>query len=91
MTYLKLVARGSKRHLMKPDQLTEGTTLCGCIVTDGHALLRISRLEGDECEECAALSFQAPSQAPDGGCGRDRAFQDAEREYWMCGREEDGG
>lgn len=63
MTYLKLVTHGSKRHLMKPDQLEAGTTLCGCLVTDGHAWRRISALDGDECERCAALSFWAPAQA----------------------------
>ena len=68
------LARGSKRHLMKPGPLKEGTTLCGCVVTGGYGWLRISALEGDECEECAALSFQAPSQASNmssGGAGEE--------------------
>ena len=65
MNYWKLM-RGSKRHLMKPGQLGEGATLCGSVVTGGRGWLRISALEGDECEGCAALSFQAPSQASDG-------------------------
>jgi len=74
MNYWKLLARGSKRHLMKPGQLEGGTTLCGCVVTGGYGWLRISALEGDECEECAALSFQAPSQASNlssGGVGEE--------------------
>jgi hypothetical protein len=74
MNYWKLLARGSKRHLMKPGQLKEGATLCGSVVTGGYGWLRISALEGDECEECAALSFQAPSQASNtdsGGAGEE--------------------
>jgi hypothetical protein len=51
MTYLKLVAHGVKRHLMKPDKLEEGTTLCGSVVTGSHGWRLISALEGDECEK----------------------------------------
>jgi hypothetical protein len=65
MTYMKLIGHGSKRHLVKPDQLKEATTVCGCVVTDGHWWRRISALEGDECERCAALSFLTPTQTVD--------------------------
>lgn len=58
-TYMKLLAQGSKRHLMKADQLQQETTLCGCVVTHVLAWRRISALEGDECEKCAALTFWA--------------------------------
>ena len=71
MNYWKLLARGSKRHLMKPGQLEGGTTLCGSVVTGGYGWLRISALEG---EECAAVSFQAPSRASirsSGGVGEE--------------------
>jgi hypothetical protein len=63
MTYMKLVAHGSKRHLMKEDQLEQGTTLCGCVVTRVLGWRRISVLEGDECEKCAELSFGASPPA----------------------------
>jgi hypothetical protein len=67
MTYMKLVAEGSKRHLMHPDQLHLGTTLCGCVVTRELNWRRIHTLEGDECEKCAEVTFWTPSQAPDEG------------------------
>jgi hypothetical protein len=57
MTYMKLVAHGSKRHLMKPDQLEQGTTLCGCVVTHMLGWQFVSALEGDECEKCVELAF----------------------------------
>jgi len=61
MTYMKLMARGSKPHLMKPDQQGDGATLCGCLVTHVLGWRRISALEGDECEKCAELAFDASS------------------------------
>jgi hypothetical protein len=61
MTYVKLVANGSKRHLMKPDQLEDRATQCGCLVTDVLGWRRISALEGDECKKCAELAFDASS------------------------------
>jgi len=64
MTYLKLVAHGVKRHLMKPDKLEERTTLCGSVVTGRHGWRLISALEGDECEKCADVSFWASSRRP---------------------------
>jgi hypothetical protein len=67
MTYMKITAHGSKRHLMKEDQLEQGTTLCGCVVTRVLGWRRISGLEGDECEKCADLSFGTSPPASDGG------------------------
>jgi len=63
-TYLKLLTQGSKPHLMKPDQLQQETTLCGCSVTGRAGWRQISALEGDECEKCAELSFWASAAAP---------------------------
>jgi len=63
-TYLKLLNQGSKRHLIKPDQLQQEITLCGCAVTGVVGWRRISALEGDECEKCASLSFWGSSAAP---------------------------
>ena len=57
MTYMKLVTQGSKRHLVKPDQLEEGVTLCGCLVPGVLCWRRVSALEGDECEKCAQRAF----------------------------------
>ena len=34
MIYMKLVAHGPKRQLMKEDQLEQGTTLCGCVMRE---------------------------------------------------------
>jgi hypothetical protein len=59
MTYLKLAAHGYKPHLMSPDQLENGATLCGCVVTQAPGWRRISSLEGDECEKCAEVAFDA--------------------------------
>lgn len=58
-TYMKLVAQGAKRHLMKPDRLEQGITLCGCVITRVLGWRRIYALEGDECEKCAEVSFGA--------------------------------
>jgi hypothetical protein len=59
-TYMKLVSQGPKRHLMRPEQLEQGVTLCG--VTQVLGWRRISMLEGDECTKCAELSFCASVQ-----------------------------
>jgi hypothetical protein len=58
MTYMKMVAKIGKRHLVLADKpLNETTTLCGCEVTRPLDWTRISSLEGDECRFCAELAF----------------------------------
>jgi hypothetical protein len=63
-TYMKLVSQGPKRHLMRPEHLEQGVTLCGCVVTQVLGWRRISMLEGDECAKCAELSFCASIHGP---------------------------
>jgi hypothetical protein len=74
-TYMKLLSQGSKRHLMKPDQLEQGITLCGCVVTRVVGVRRISALEGDECSKCAERSFCAPSQRASAADSGDRGVR----------------
>jgi hypothetical protein len=71
-TYMKLVSQGSKRHLMKPDQLEQGITLCGCVVTYVMGWRRISVLEGDECSKCAERSFCPSAQGGSAAGSSDR-------------------
>jgi len=62
MSYMKLISRGVKHHLSAAYESSgESTTLCGCIVTRPHSWKRIGTLEGDECEQCAALAFSLHS------------------------------
>jgi hypothetical protein len=59
MTYVKLVTDGRRKHLVLAEELAAdgATTLCGGTITRVQGWKRLTRLEGDECERCAARAF----------------------------------
>jgi|GEM_PF-4663948 len=67
MTYMKLITKGTKHHLSESYQSSsDSLTLCGCVVTRPQSWKHISTLEGDECEQCAALAFRGDAAKKSG-------------------------
>ena len=66
MTYVKLLADGRRKHLAVAESLADGaTTLCGGTLTRVRGWQRLTHLEGDECERCAARAFAFTAQPED--------------------------